>query len=192
MAWLCSTLSRTAANTFPATELAASEDPQGAGDPESSDPSPSTAPASLPTSLVKKIMTMDSDVSRVSAEGLRAVGAATEAFLGLLAAGALARAAGDKRKNFRFGDVLALALKDRRLIDMGLAEVLQQDPQFREVCSLRWMPGQKLEGVGVSNLHPIWAHMDRPLTPRHARQWTPRPSPNLPEQQLWGTSRTWA
>lgn len=89
--------------------------------------------ASLPLGLVRKTMLLDGDVARVSSEGLRAVGVAADAFVGLLARAALASAAGDKRKNFRFGDVLAVAKRDRRMAEMGLAEVLAEDPSFAEV-----------------------------------------------------------
>lgn len=98
----------------------------------------SAAEAALPTSLVKRIMLMDDEVARVGAEGLRAVAAAAEAFLGLLASKALSRAGGDKRKNFRFDDLLAVAKQDRRFGVMGLSDVLQRDPMFEEAG---WLGG---------------------------------------------------
>ncbi|KAK2075655.1 hypothetical protein QBZ16_001763 [Prototheca wickerhamii] len=111
----------------------------------------SAAEAALPTSLVKRIMLMDDEVARVGAEGLRAVAAAAEAFLGLLASKALSRAGGDKRKNFRFDDLLAVAKQDRRLGVMGLSDVLQRDPAFEEAS---WLgEGHVMEiGKGLSKV----------------------------------------
>lgn len=80
---------------------------------------------------------MDDEVSRVGSEGLRAVAAATEAFLKLLASQALSRATREKRKNFRFDDLLAVAKQDRRMGIMGLSEIFQEDPIFQEVGMIR-------------------------------------------------------
>ena len=59
-------------------------------------------PFGLPTSLVKRIVGMDPEVQRISADGVRCVAKAAELFIGLLAEKAFRHAAGLKRKNLRF------------------------------------------------------------------------------------------
>jgi hypothetical protein len=76
---------------------------------------------------------MDPDVDRLSADGVRALAKATSLFLGLLAAKSLDHARGLKRKNFKFSDIEAVARRDRRMGDMGLAELLADDAAFAEV-----------------------------------------------------------
>lgn len=107
-------------------------------------------------------MLMDDEVARVGAEGLRAVAAAAEAFLGLLASKALSRAGGDKRKNFRFDDLLAVAKQDRRLGVMGLSDVLQRDPAFEEAS---WLG----EGHATDDGKGLWAGGDPAAMPHRAQ-----------------------
>eukprot|EP00887_Chlorella_sp_A99_P005767 scaffold1.g5767.t1 len=90
-------------------------------------------PFGLPTSLVKKIAMVDPDVSRISADAVRALAKATELFVGGLALKALDHAVAAKRKNFKFEDVAAVARRDRRCMDMGLPDVLARDPAFAPV-----------------------------------------------------------
>ena len=63
----------------------------------------------LPLSLVKRIMCLDPDVSRVSAEGLKAVVAATEHFLQRLAVQAAEAASAAKRSTIKFSGWCSLA-----------------------------------------------------------------------------------
>lgn len=55
-------------------------------------------PLGLPSSLVKRIVLMDSDVKRLSSEALRAIAKAAELFAGQLAVRAMEQAAKGKRK----------------------------------------------------------------------------------------------
>lgn len=104
---------------------------EGAAAPSSSGPAP--PPFGLPTSLVKKIATMDPEVDRMGADAVRAVAKATALFVQALAAKALATAAGQKRKNFKFSDIEMAAKRDRRLVDVGLPELFGKDAAFAEV-----------------------------------------------------------
>lgn len=97
----------------------------------------SAPPFGLPTSLVKRIITMDPDVQRISADGVRSIAKAGELFIQLLAGKAFHHAAQHKRKNLRFQDIEAVAGRDRRMLDMGLKEVLATDACFAEVSGLR-------------------------------------------------------
>jgi DNA-directed RNA polymerase I subunit RPA43 len=94
---------------------------------------PTGPPFGFPTSLVKRIMCIDPDVNRVSAEAIRATSKATELFLQLLATKCGKVAASQKRRTLRFNDVEAASKKDRRLIDMGLNDLLVNDNIFDEV-----------------------------------------------------------
>jgi len=94
---------------------------------------PPLPPFDLPTSLVKKIACMDSEVDRMTADAVRAMAKATSLFIGLLATKAYTHAAHLKRKNFKFSDIEAVASKDRRMGDMGLPQTLREDAVFQEV-----------------------------------------------------------
>lgn len=93
----------------------------------------SAPPFGLPTSLVKRIITVDPDVQRISADGVRSIAKATELFLQLLAAQSFRQAALLKRKNLKFQDIQTVAGKDRRLTDLGLNEFLATDSVFAEI-----------------------------------------------------------
>lgn len=84
----------------------------------------SSGPTMLPISLVKKIMLLDPEVSRVSSEGLSAVSLVTTIFLGVLAEQAQQVATGAKRKTLRFADVRDASRRYSRQCDMGLYEGL--------------------------------------------------------------------
>lgn len=90
-------------------------------------------PFGLPTSLVKKIASMDPEFQRISGDGNKAMAKAASLFLEWLAVKALAHATGNKRKNFKFADIEAVAKKDRRLIDMDLPTFFQEDAAFAEI-----------------------------------------------------------
>lgn len=94
---------------------------------------PSLPPFGLPTSLVKKLAVMDPEVRRIKAEGSQALAKATQLFLELLAQSAYEHAVGQKRKNFKFLDILAVSKRDVRLLDMGLPGFLEQDAVFAEI-----------------------------------------------------------
>ena len=93
----------------------------------------SALPFGFPTSLVRKIALVDGDVQRIGADAVRALAKATELFVELLALKAAEVARSGKRKNFKFQDIVAAAKRDRRLLDMGLPDVLEKDPVFAEV-----------------------------------------------------------
>ncbi|PSC76788.1 Tryptophan-tRNA ligase [Micractinium conductrix] len=99
----------------------AAGDDAAAGGGKAAPPPP---PFGLPTGSVKRIITLDSEVQRVSADAVRAIAKAAELFVGALAVKSMEHAAADKRKNFKFADVEHVAGRDRRLQDMGLREVL--------------------------------------------------------------------
>jgi histone H3/H4 len=90
--------------------------------------------SALPLSMVKKLATSDTDVKRISGEALKVITEATGMFLGSLASGALDVAASNKKKNFKFEDIVALAKKDARLIDMGLLQIYQEQLPFKDWC----------------------------------------------------------
>lgn len=136
---------------------------QGGEGEEAAGPPPAAGapppPFGLPTSLVKKIMVMDGDVGRVSADGLRAVAKATELFLQLFAAKAYAHAKAAKRKNIKFCDLAAVAGRDRRLVDMGLGDLLERDPVFAEVG--RQGGAVVLRAAGGAAWSPRWLKFSR-------------------------------
>ena len=123
----------------PEHHAAAADDAEGEGaDPELGEPSGSGVasnipPFGLPTSLVKKIAGMDPEFQRISGEGNKAMAKATALFLEWLAIKSLAHATANKRKNFKFADIEAVAKKDRRLTDMDLPTYFQEDAVFAEI-----------------------------------------------------------
>lgn len=87
-------------------------------------PPATTAPPALPASVVRRIMLLDPDVGRVSAGAARAVTAATEAFLGMIATASLRVASETRRRTLRGGDVVTAARRDDRLVDAALPAAL--------------------------------------------------------------------
>ncbi|PRW58313.1 high mobility group [Chlorella sorokiniana] len=112
-----------------AAEAAAAQSPGGEAGEGGEAPAPRAAapppPFGFPTSLVKRIVLADDEISRVSADALRAICKAAELFVGQLAVRALEHAQANKKKNFKAADIEHLAGRDRRLVDMGLKEVLE-------------------------------------------------------------------
>lgn len=92
-------------------------------------------PFGFPLSLVKKLACLDPEVDRIASDAVKMLSAATSLFIELLASKSLAHAENNKRKNFKFSDVEAIAKKDRRLVDMGLGEMLAHDSIFEQVRS---------------------------------------------------------
>lgn len=107
------------------------DDQQDGAAPSTS--APTGPPFGFPTSLVKRIMCIDPDVSRVSADAIRATSKATELFLQLLATKCGKVASSQKRRTLRFNDVEAASKKDRRLVDMGLNDLLANDKVFDDI-----------------------------------------------------------
>lgn len=80
---------------------------------------------------------MDPEVDRMGADAVRALSKATALFIESLAAKSLAHAQQSKRKNFKFADIEAVAKRDRRLNDMGLADFFKNDRAFEGVHAAR-------------------------------------------------------
>ncbi len=97
----------------------------------------------LPLSMVKKLATMDEDIKRVSGDALKVITEATGLFLGNLASKSLVLALGNNKKNFKFEDMVKVAKRDPRLVDMGLAKAFEEQEPFRG-----W-----LASSGGANLH---------------------------------------
>lgn len=76
---------------------------------------------------------MDPDVARMSADAVRALSLATTLFIEMLAENSLDNAKHMKRKNFKFSDIEDVSRLDRRLMDMGLLELLEHDSVFAEL-----------------------------------------------------------
>lgn len=88
---------------------AAAEEADGSGeggcrpmDAESTDPSPSDG--LLPLSIVRRIALTDTDISRISHEGLVAIAKATDLLLGLMAKHASGQAKSQKRRTIMLKD----------------------------------------------------------------------------------------
>jgi len=82
--------------------------------------------SSFPLSVVRKLILLDPEVGRVSADAARAISMAAAAFASsTLAASAAAVAARAKRRTLRAADVAAAAARDTRCLDMGLIPVLR-------------------------------------------------------------------
>ncbi|CAK0783672.1 hypothetical protein CVIRNUC_006871 [Coccomyxa viridis] len=91
------------------------------------DPSANPHPFGFPLSLVKRVMCMDSEVARISREGLQAVAKTAELLVADMAARSLAAAQGQKRRTIKLCDVSQTVRRDRRLVDVGLKDILAED-----------------------------------------------------------------
>ena len=69
------------------------------------DPSANPNPFGFPLSLVKRVMCMDSEVARISREGLQAVAKAAELLVAEMAARSLAATQAQKRRTIKLCDV---------------------------------------------------------------------------------------
>ena len=69
------------------------------------DQSANPHPFGFPLSLVKRVMCMDSEVARISREGLQAVAKAAELLVADMAARSLLAAQGQKRRTIKLCDV---------------------------------------------------------------------------------------
>jgi len=94
-------------------------------------PTAPTTSSALPLSIVKKLATSDKDVARISGDALKVITEATGMFLGSLATRSMELALGNKRKNFKFEDVVRVAGRDRRLVDVGLVKAFEKQEPFK-------------------------------------------------------------
>ena len=79
----------------------------------------------FPLSIVRKLIMLDPEVGRVSADAAKAISMAAAAFASATLAGsAAAVAARNKRRTLRVSDVIGAASRDTRCLDMGLLPVL--------------------------------------------------------------------
>jgi len=95
---------------------AAADAARAAGGAPPTPPKPAAAPG-LPLSVVRRLMMLDPDVGRVSSGAARAVVAAAEGFVALLAEAGAGVAAEERRRTVRGSDVLAASRRDGRLAD---------------------------------------------------------------------------
>ncbi|KAG2442352.1 hypothetical protein HXX76_002438 [Chlamydomonas incerta] len=97
---------------------------QGEGNGEGAGSPAKAAAASLPASWVRKVVNVDPDIQRCSAEGVLALSAAAEVFLSAVCAKATAAAAAGKRRTVRLDDVEKCIRGDKRLMTAGFAAVI--------------------------------------------------------------------
>eukprot|EP00873_Tetraselmis_striata_P012566 jgi/Tetstr1/432830/TSEL_022181.t1 len=116
-----------------AAEAEAEAEEDAEGDDEGDDEARQQAakPGPLPLGTIKRIMAADDEFGRISGDGLKHVSAATELFLGLLAKKAARQAARKKRTTIKFGDVLAAARLDHRMLPV--CDLLGTDAAFAEI-----------------------------------------------------------
>ena len=100
-------------------------DARGAGDQNP------RAHSMLPLSMVKKVAMKDDDVNRITGDALKVLTEATGLFLGNLAAKSLVVALGNNKKNFKLEDMVKVAKRDPRLVDMGLVKAFEQQEPFK-------------------------------------------------------------
>jgi histone H3/H4 len=79
-------------------------------------------------------MMLDEDVSRVSAGGVRAIGAAAELWLVKMAERAVGVAAASKRKTLKFSDVQAVRAGEAQL----WAGHCRATASYKKLCQLQW------------------------------------------------------
>jgi DNA-directed RNA polymerase I subunit RPA43 len=90
---------------------------------------------SLPLGTVKKIMMMDKEVSRASADCVRTIALAAEVFLGLLGSKCGAAAQKGKRRTIQLKDFEHAVRYDKRLVEAGLKDVLQEVQEQAEAAA---------------------------------------------------------
>eukprot|EP00198_Chlamydomonas_reinhardtii_P003774 XP_001693110.1 predicted protein [Chlamydomonas reinhardtii] len=101
---------------------------QGEGNAEggqrAGSPAKAAAAASLPASWVRKVVNLDPEIQRCSAEGVLALSAAAEVFLSAVCAKATAAAAAGKRRTVRLDDMEKCIRGDKRLMAAGFTAVI--------------------------------------------------------------------
>lgn len=78
----------------------------------------------LPVSVVRRLMLLDADVSRVSLPAVHAVSSSAKIFLEFLADKCLVAAKQGRRKTIKIDDVASVVKQDRRLRDVGLRDII--------------------------------------------------------------------
>ncbi|KAL3135648.1 hypothetical protein ABBQ38_006129 [Trebouxia sp. C0009 RCD-2024] len=86
----------------------------------------------LPLTSVKRIMCLDEDVARVSADAVKGMAKAAELFLEFLASKAVAQAKNHKRSTIKFCDMQQAILTDKRFNEMGLKHMFLTDALFAD------------------------------------------------------------
>ncbi|GLC38633.1 hypothetical protein PLESTB_000454500 [Pleodorina starrii] len=81
-------------------------------------------PAALPTTWVRRVVGLDPEIQRCSADALLALSTAADVFLGAVCAKATAAAAGAKRRTVRLDDVERCVRGDKRLVAVGMTAVM--------------------------------------------------------------------
>lgn len=103
------------------------EGEEGEAADQAAEPSSKDLPFGMPLTAVKRIMCLDAEVSRMSADAVKAVAKATELFIQLLAAKSAAVAKTSKRRAPKFSDLERAVRSDRRFVDMELKKVFAED-----------------------------------------------------------------
>ena len=86
----------------------------------------------LPLTSVKRIMCLDEEVARVSADAVKGMAKAAELFLELLATKAIAQAKHHKRSTIKFCDMQQAIMADKRFSEMGLKTMFLTDALFAD------------------------------------------------------------
>lgn len=94
-------------------------------------------------------MLLDPDVSRVSADAVRAVAKAAELMLENLAIKSYAIASSSKRSTVKFADVDRAARSDARYSDVGLAEIFANEDIFAAAREGKSASGRAAKQAGV-------------------------------------------
>ncbi|GIL86944.1 hypothetical protein Vretimale_15521 [Volvox reticuliferus] len=81
-------------------------------------------PAVLPTAWVRRVVGLDPEIQRCSADAVLALSTAAEVFIGTICAKATAVAAGAKRRTVRLEDIERCVRNDKRLSTVGLTAVM--------------------------------------------------------------------
>ncbi|EFJ41738.1 hypothetical protein VOLCADRAFT_98278 [Volvox carteri f. nagariensis] len=80
--------------------------------------------AALPSAWVRRVVGLDPEIQRCSADALLALSTAADVFLGAICAKATAAAAGAKRRTVRLDDIERCVRSDKRMTAVGLPAVL--------------------------------------------------------------------
>ncbi|GIL51434.1 hypothetical protein Vafri_7416 [Volvox africanus] len=81
-------------------------------------------PAALPTAWVRRVVGLDPEIQRCSADAVLALSTAAEVFVAAICAKATVVAAGSKRRTVRLEDIERCVRNDKRLIAVGLTAVM--------------------------------------------------------------------
>lgn len=83
-----------------------------------------SAVAALPTAWVRRVVGLDPEIQRCSADALVALSTAADVFIGAFCARATAAATGAKRRTVRLDDIERCVRTDKRLTAIGLNAVM--------------------------------------------------------------------